>query len=98
MLRPVKTIATVRFAQRFAKSFKVADRKAITNGIHQKSVSSSNIPCPITIFPDINPSITPGSMENSIQWADIDTAIKTQSTEILILKIGLSIIYDLHPL
>ena len=99
MLRPVKIMPRIIFARRFAESFKVTDRNAITNGTNQKSAINSNIPpgsIPIQISPDLTISIAPGSIKNNTLWADIATAMKSHSTAILIFKVKFSRIY--YPL
>jgi len=93
MLRTVKTMPRIIFAQRFAESLEVTERIAITNGTHQKIAINTNIPGPIAISPDIIFSIMPGSIKDKTLWADIATAIKIHSTEILIFRVKVSIIY-----
>ena len=65
------------FALRFAKSFRVTDKKAMAKGINQKSKKNNNNPVVICIpsaIPDIISSIAPGAINHNIIDADIATA------------------------
>ena len=83
----------IRFTLRFATSFKVTDRNAITNGTHQKSDMKNNISGPIAIA-SIS-SIAPGPIKNNALSAERATAMKIHSTEILTFRIKLSRDYHL---
>jgi hypothetical protein len=89
MFRSVKTMPRTIFAQRLAESFRIRDKKAMLKGTSQKSAINTNIPALICISP--SSSIAAGSMEAKLLWADIATAIKSHSTEILTFQVKRSI-------
>ena len=64
-------------------------QEAMIKGISQKSAINTNIPALICISPSC--SIAAGSMKANTLWADIATAIKSHSTEILTFQVKRSI-------
>ena len=87
------------FAQRFALSFKMRDRTAITNGTQKYIIAitsnSSGVACMPTISPALISSITPGTIKYNIVLADIVTATNSHKTANLIFKAKSSRIYHL---
>jgi len=77
------------FAQRFIESFRVKDRKAITNGTNLSIAATSKISgviCMPNTSPSIIPSNTPGSISINIVMTNAANVINSHSTEIFIFQ------------
>jgi len=89
MLKMVKTMPTMMFAQRFILSFKVRDRTAITNGTNRKiAFSSKNAPVigSPSNFSALISSIVPGAKNANTKRINQATVKKNQSTAIFIFQ------------